>query len=275
MPQDSKGQRGRDSQRLGVARQQSILALISRGEPVAVGGLADRLGVSQETIRRDIRALEEAGLLRRVHGGAVPKGTVDLTARRPVADRLDMDRAAKLQAARAALPLFERGMHVFLGGSSTMLLLAEELARAALPLSVTTNMVDIATTLAATGHCVVTLLGGVLKPATRTLVGLEVLRALERRVFDLAVCGASAIDTLHGCLGPTEWHAALGETLTQRARHMAVVADGSKFTRRDAHLVIPLTHLQSVATDRQPPEDAAEALASAQVTLFLPRQAPA
>ncbi len=261
---------GRDVAPIGAARQQDILGLISRGEVVAVGGLAERLGVSQETIRRDIRALEEVGLLRRVHGGAAPAGTVDLVARRPVADRLDLDRAAKLAAARAALALFAPGMNVFLGGSSTMLLMAGELARAGLDLSVTTNMVDIATTLGESRGCEVTLLGGVLKPATRTLVGPEVLRALERRVFDLAVCGTSAIDETRGCLGPSDWHAALGAALAERSHRLAVVADVGKFGRRDAHVVVPLGSLHALATDHAPPGGAAAALAAAGVTVLLP-----
>jgi DeoR/GlpR family transcriptional regulator of sugar metabolism len=162
-------------------------------------------------------------------------------------------------------------MHVFLGGSSTMLLLAGELAQAEVPLFVTTNMVDIATAFAGVRGCEVTLLGGVLKPATRTLVGPEVLRALERRVFDLAVCGTSAIDETHGCLGPSDWHAALGTSLAERAQRIAAVADGSKFGRRDAHVVVPLGALHALATDRAPPTGVAEAFATAGVAVLLPQ----
>jgi DeoR/GlpR family transcriptional regulator of sugar metabolism len=93
--------RRRDGVPLGAARQQRILAMVARGDIIAVGDLALQLGVSQETIRRDIRALEEAGGLRRVHGGAAPPGTVDLTARRPVVERLNVERDAKLRAAGA------------------------------------------------------------------------------------------------------------------------------------------------------------------------------
>ena len=162
--------RRRDGATLGAARQQRIIAMISHGDIIAVGDLALEFGVSPETIRRDIRALEEAGGLRRVHGGAAPAGAVDLTARRPVVERLGVEREAKTLAARAALPLFEDGMNVFLGGSSTMLLLAEALAQQGPALSVTTNMIDIATMLAANGRCKVTLLGGVVNEIGRAHV---------------------------------------------------------------------------------------------------------
>ncbi len=262
--------RRRDGTTLGAARHRRILAMISRGEIIAVGDLAQQFGVSQETVRRDIRTLEEAGGLRRIHGGAAPAGAVDLTARRPVAERLGVEREAKIQAARAALPLFEDGMNVFLGGSSTMLLLAEALTRQGPALSVTTNMIDIATTLAASGRCKVTLLGGAVNPATRTLIGPSMLDGLDRQVFDLAACGASAIDPVHGILGPTEWHAAIGAALAKRCRRLAFVADAGKFGRSDAYVVQPLTRVDSVATDRRPAPTIEDEITAAGVTLLLP-----
>ena len=261
--------RRRDGATLGAARQQRIIAMISRGDIIAVGDLALQFGVSPETIRRDIRALEEAGGLRRVHGGAAPAGAVDLTARRPVVERLGVEREAKTLAARAALPLFEDGMNVFLGGSSTMLLLAEALAQQGPALSVTTNMIDIATMLAANGRCKVTLLGGVVNAATRTLTGANTLEALDRQVFDLAVCGASAIDPVHGVLGPSEWHAAIGAALAKRSRRLAFVADSGKFGRGDAYVVQPLGRIDTLATDRRPPPEIDEEIAAAGITLLV------
>jgi DeoR/GlpR family transcriptional regulator of sugar metabolism len=267
---NTRASRRRDGVPLGAARQQRILALVARGDIIAVGELALQLGVSQETIRRDIRTLEEAGGLRRVHGGAAPPGTVDLAARRPVVDRLNVERDAKLKAAAAALPLFDDGMNVFLGGSSTMLLLAEALAAQQATLSVTTNMVDIATTLAIGGRCKVTLLGGLMNAATRTLIGPQTLEALDRQVFDLAVCGASAIDPVHGVLGPSEWHAAIGRTVGMRSQRLAFVADASKFGRTDAHVVQPLSAIDSLATDRRPSPEIERQIVAAGTALLLP-----
>src|SRR5262245_32857915 len=262
--------RRRDGATLGAARQQRILAMIAQGEILSVGDLAHQLGVSPETIRRDMRALEEAGGLRRVHGGAAPARAVDLSARRPVAERLAVQREAKTLAARAALPLFEDGMTVFLGGSSTMLFLAELLTEHGPALSATTNMIDIATTLASGGRCQVTLLGGAVNANTRTLVGPAILEALDRRVFDLAACGASAIDAVHGVLGPTEWHAAIGAALAKRSRRLAFVADAGKFGRSDAHVVRPLDDVDALATDRRPPTEFDDELAAAGIDLLLP-----
>jgi len=259
---------------LGAARQQTILELMSRGEIIAVAALATRFGVSQETIRRDIRALEEAGHVRRVHGGAVPlagpASAIDRAVCRPVRERLGVDRAAKAAAAEAALGLFAVDMAVFLGGSSTMLVLAELLAQRGPALDVTTNMVDIATTLGASGRGRVTLIGGLLNPETRTLGGPETLAALERRVFDLAVCGANAIHARYGFLGPSEWHAAIGAVLGARARRLAYAAAATKFGRSDAHVVHAFAGVNALATDRAPPPDLAAALAAAEIAVLLP-----
>lgn len=263
----------RRAAQLSAARRQSILGLVSRGDIVAVGDLAGRLGVSLETIRRDMRALEGAGHLRRVHGGAAPVGPVgpvDLTARRPVEERLALSRDTKIAAARAALPAFETGMTVFLGGSSTMLLLAELLAGSDLALSVTTNMVDIATRLAEPGNCKVTLLGGILKPATRTLVGPDMLRALDRQLFDLAVCGASGVDPMHGFLGPSAWHAEIGAKLAERCRRLGFVVDGTKLGRSDAFVVQPLERVSFLATDVTPQAEFASAFDAAGIHVMLP-----
>jgi DeoR/GlpR family transcriptional regulator of sugar metabolism len=257
---------------LGAERQRNILELVNRGDIVSVGEFAERFGVSQETIRRDIRSLGEAGQLRRVHGGAAPLRAFDQTARRPVVERLEVDRSAKQLAARAAMALFEDDMHVYLGASSTMLLVAEELARSEKALTITTNMIDIALVTAASRRCTVTLLGGVVNPHSHAVGGIEMLKQLEHRLFDLCVFGASAISPSHGVLGPTSSHNVQVSTVSEKSDRTAFVADNAKFGRRDAHVVLPLQAVDFIATDALPPEPVAAALAQANVTLLLPTE---
>jgi DeoR/GlpR family transcriptional regulator of sugar metabolism len=255
---------------LGAERQRNILELVNRGDIVSVGEFAERFGVSQETIRRDIRSLGEAGQLRRVHGGAAPLRTFDLTARRPVVERLEVDRRAKQLAARAAMALFEDDMHVYLGASSTMLLVAEELARSEKALTITTNMIDVAVATDASGRCTVTLLGGIVNPHSHSVGGMEMLKDLEHRLFDLCVFGASAISPHHGVLGPTGGHNVHVTTVSERSDRTAFVVDNAKFHRRDAHVVLPLQAVDFVATDAPPPEPIAKALEQANITVLLP-----
>ena len=257
---------------LSAERQRNILELVNRGDIVSVGEFAVRFGVSQETIRRDIRSLGEAGQLRRVHGGAAPIRAFDLTARRPVVERLEVDRGAKQLAARAAMALFEDDMHVYLGASSTMLLVADELARSEKALTITTNMIDIAVVTAASRRCTVTLLGGVVNPHSHSVGGMAMLKDLEHRLFDLCVFGASAISPEHGVLGPTSRHNVLVTTLSEKSDRVAFVADNAKFGRRDAHVVLPLQVVDFVATDVPPPGPMTAALEQMNVTVLLPPQ---
>ncbi|WP_349963090.1 DeoR/GlpR family DNA-binding transcription regulator [Rhizobium sp. ZPR3] len=255
---------------LGASRRQSILSLIDRGETIVVSDFAKRFDVSLETIRRDIRALEHDGRLRRVHGGATPVRMFDLTARKPIDDRLELDRAKKRQTAKAAMALFADDMNVYLGASSTMLMVAEELAKTGKNLTITTDMIDIAVVAAASGRCIVTLLGGIVSPKYRTVGGYEVLAALEGRLFDLCVLGATGASPVDGILAPTKSHAVLADMLVSRSHQVAIVLDSTKFERRDAHVIMTLDQVDYLSTDQLPPPEMAAALAENGVTVLLP-----
>ncbi|TNM65344.1 DeoR/GlpR family DNA-binding transcription regulator [Aliirhizobium smilacinae] len=261
---------GRLGSALSAERQQRIVDLATQGQAIAVSELADEFQVSAETIRRDIRSVEEAGHVRRVHGGAVPTRAIDLTARRPVIERLDVDRETKILAAQAAVALFEDDMSVFIGSSSTMLILADELSLCRIKLRITTNMIDVATRLAGVPACSVQLVGGTVVPATRSISGPEVFRALEKRVFDLSICGVSAIDAVHGFMGPSTTQATFGEVLAERSHQLVYVADEKKFGRSDSYIINPLTAATAVATNRVPEKRFVDALSAAKVALLLP-----
>ncbi|WP_267212151.1 DeoR/GlpR family DNA-binding transcription regulator [Chelatococcus asaccharovorans] len=267
---DSVPTAGKSGSVFGAERQQIILGTINRGDTVSVGEFADRFGVSQETVRRDIRSLEEAGYLRRVHGGAAPMTTFDLTARRPVVERLQVDRNAKQNAARAAMALFQDDMHVYLGTSSTMRLVAEALVRSGIGLTVTTNMLDIAALLAGAKRCTVNMLGGVVNPDTNSVGGYETLKSLEGRLFDLCVLGCSAVSSVKGVLGPTKAHEVLVNTLAAQSQHTAFVTDSTKFGRRDGYVVLPLDRVDYIATDLPPPDAFTEAFTDAGIRILLP-----
>jgi DeoR/GlpR family transcriptional regulator of sugar metabolism len=126
---------------LPSARHQKILELLATGAEVEVAALARALGVSIETARRDLVALERRRLLRRVHGGAITLPPPDLP---PVRLRIDHDSAAKIDIADAALAHIPAGSHIFLGAGSTMLALARRLAELPVRSTFVTNMIDIA-----------------------------------------------------------------------------------------------------------------------------------
>jgi DeoR/GlpR family transcriptional regulator of sugar metabolism len=261
--------RVRSSANIGAARHQSILTLIERGNVIAVGEIAQRFGVSPETIRRDIRSLEQEGLLRRVHGGAIATRAPGVNARAPIAERVDIDRDAKILAANAALPLFEDGMNVFIGASSTMMFLAEALARSGKNLTVTTNMIDVAVTLAP--RLPVTLTGGTVNAQSRAIGGSETLRALEDRVFDVSVIGASALDFNFGFFGATRGAVDMARVVAERSTVTAIAMHRGKFDRTDSHIVLPLRSVAVLATDAEPDREHRAALEAAGIQILTPQ----
>src|SRR5436305_119338 len=138
-----------------LARRDDIAARLAAGQPVNSGVLATEFGVSEDAIRRDLRALAAAGLCRRVYGGALPlaSGVV------PFSDRLGADVERKRALARAAMPLVAPGSFLFLDNGSTSLVVAEELPRDS-DLIAATSSIEIAATLAARGDVQIHMVGG-------------------------------------------------------------------------------------------------------------------
>src|SRR5262245_6669856 len=140
---------------LTAERRQEILGRLERDGKVVASELVVSLGVSEDTVRRDLRDLAEQGLLQRVHGGALPAPPTTGS----FARRLEVSRTAKLALADAALPLLAGARVIVLDGGTTSLALAQ-----ALPSghdgTVVTNSPPIATALAGHPAAEVVLVGG-------------------------------------------------------------------------------------------------------------------
>ena len=180
---------------LGEARREAILAALRREGRVHAAELAERFGVSLDTVRRDLQELADAGALRRVHGGALPahagagaaSSTAGTTTWRP-------SRAIAVAAVRLIRP----GEVVALSGGSTVLEVAQRLPDD-LAATVITTSPDIAVALADHPALTVDLIGGRLHPDARTVTGPEAVDALRRVRPDACVLSACS---LHPQAGP-------------------------------------------------------------------------
>ena len=236
---------------LHIVRHERILEILDETSSVRVARLAEQLQVSEMTVRRDLQMLEEQGKLRRVHGGAV---LTSPQAMEPASKRAAHQLAETRKIGALAAKLIEPGTHVYIGGGSTTMELAEQLS-AGPEARFSTNSIEIAETIARDFQQDVSLLGGSLRSQARTLIGPEAIEMLERRVFDLACIGIAAIDAKDGFLEPTEWHAWLVRTLRRRAGRLAVLADHSKFHARSDFRVLDFEEVDVLVTDRSPPEE--------------------
>jgi DeoR family fructose operon transcriptional repressor len=215
-------------------RQQAIAGLVSERGRVAVTAVAEHFGVTTETVRRDLAVLERAGVLRRVHGGAVPAGALSLV-ETALAERHATRAEAKRKIAAAALDLLPGpGGSVLLDGGSTTAALAEVLP-ADRGLLVATNSVPIAARLAGSPGISLHVLGGRVRGITQSAVGESTLAALADLRADVVFLGTNGISAGHGFSTPDEAEAAVKQAMARAGQRVVVLGDSSKIGRE--HLV--------------------------------------
>jgi DeoR family transcriptional regulator, fructose operon transcriptional repressor len=215
-------------------RQQAIAGLVTQRGRVAVTAVAEHFGVTTETVRRDLALLERAGMLRRVHGGAVPVGT--LTVVEPgLGERRNTRTEAKRRIAAAALGLLPgtAGSLVLDGGSTTAAL--AELLPGDRALVAATNSVPIAARLAASPGISLHVLGGRVRGITQTAVGESTVAALTPLRADVVFLGTNGISVGHGFSTPDEAEAAVKRAMARAGQRVVVLGDSSKLGRE--HLV--------------------------------------
>jgi DeoR/GlpR family transcriptional regulator of sugar metabolism len=225
-------------------RKRLILEHLAARGRVFAADLCRLLQVSEDTVRRDLRDLDEAGLLRRVHGGALPR------ARAPVglAQEAGASQAAKRAVASVAAGLLRRGQVVLMDGGSTLL----EVARA-LPVdlhaTVITPSPQVALVLAEYAGLEVHLLGGRLHPGALTTVGAETVEALRRVRADLCLLG---VCSLHPEVGITTAYAEEATTkraMIDSAAETVAVLTADKLGALSPFVVAPASRLAALVTE--------------------------
>lgn len=249
-------------------RHQQILALLEEEGAVRVAALAQRFSVAEETIRRDLERLGEAGLLSRTHGGAMRLRDDRQDA--PIAVRRITMAVEKRAIAQRAAELVEEGDTIALDASSTVLELASALPD--MPLTVVTNSVDAARVLAGRVHINTTLTGGELDTESVCLLGPIAEGTLRQFAFDKAFLSCKAIDPRRGLSEASVTHASLKRWLLDLADRSILLADNSKFGVRSVSFFGMLTEVGVLVTDEETNSDFLDPLAQAGVeTLIVKR----
>ncbi len=230
-------------------RQQALLdAAQTRGRVVVVEAAAE-FGVTAETIRRDLGVLEGHGLVRRVHGGAIPADALDF-AEHGLSDREVTRAEEKKRIARAALPHLPRGngATLLLDAGSTVGALATAMP-ADPDLVVITNSLPIAATVRTKLPGKVHIIGGRVRSLTMATVGFEAVRAVEQLRVDVAVLGTNGITLGHGCSTPHPEEAAVKAAMVRAARRVIVLADSSKVGTEHLRTFAALGEVDLLVTD--------------------------
>jgi DeoR family transcriptional regulator, glycerol-3-phosphate regulon repressor len=243
-------------------RYQEILTRLRDDGRVSVTPLAKILTVSEETIRRDLKELEQSGLLRRIYGGAVPPR---LDVERPVTERGKINVRGKTRVAELAEPLIEDGMSVFIDSGTTTIAFARRLVGR--NITVTTNSIDIALLLGTSVNRV-NLTPGMLRGKDNALVGYETLSYARRFFYDAAFMGIAACDLKHGWMDYEEHESNLRGVLKSQTRLSVILADIDKFGREAYLNTFPITQKVTVVCDRAPPVPFKELFAEHDIELI-------
>lgn len=215
------------SGRAGDERRRQILDHARSAGHISVTELADQLSVASETVRRDLKVLEDHGLIRRTHGGAYP---VESAGFESSMDRRSGSRVAeKRRIAETAVAELGDAETVYLDEGFTPQLVAERLCDVERPLTVVTSSLSAAGLLAANTSHTTIMLGGRVRGRTMGIVDHWATSMLADLVIDVAVLGANGVSRDHGLTTPDPAVAAVKKTAARVARRRIFVGVHTKF----------------------------------------------
>jgi DeoR/GlpR family transcriptional regulator of sugar metabolism len=229
---------------LKVERRQAILARLERDGRVVASELVASLGVSEDTVRRELRDLAEQGLLHRVHGGALPSAP----SAGSFARRLEVAQEENVALADAALPLLEGARVIVLGGGTTAL----ELARRLPPVyggTVVTNAPPVASVLADHPKAEVILVGGRLLKDAQVTVGASAVEALHTVRADVCVLGVCSLHPDVGVTTLDSEEAHVKRAMVACSGEVIALATADKLRTASPWVVARLTDVDHLVTD--------------------------
>ena len=229
---------------LTAERRQKILARLEHDGRVVASELVVSLGVSEDTVRRDLRELAAEGLLHRVHGGALPPAPAAAS----FADRLEVGRTEKIALAEAGLRLIEGARVIVLDGGTTTLELARRLP-AGYSGTIVTNSPPIASALASHPKAEVVLLGGRLLKSAQVAVGAETVQALQGMHADVCMLGICSLQPDVGVTTPDSDEAQVKRAMVACASEVIALATADKLTTASPWIVARLSEVDHLVTD--------------------------
>jgi DeoR family transcriptional regulator of aga operon len=251
---------------LSEERRREILELLEKNGRVLVRELSRRFQTSLITIRKDLESLHHRGLLERTHGGALPvQGGAQQDPSLQQKERLH--KKEKLRIASAAARMIRHDQVVILDSGTTTTAIARG-CRHLRGLTIITNATNIAAELADSAVEVI-LTGGSLRKQSYSLVGPLAEESLRKFSADLLFLAVDGFDVNYGLTTPNQLEARVNRAMSEAARRTVVVCDSSKFGRRSLSLIMPVSSVHEVITDRGIPKQDLKALREAGVEVRL------
>lgn len=243
-------------------RQAELLNEVRARGAVSVEALAERFGVTLQTVRRDVTLLADAGLLARFHGGVrVPGSTTENIAYR---QRQQLNEAAKQRIARTVAQAVPAGCSLIINIGTTTEAIARELLHHR-GLRVITNNLNVAAILSDNPDCEVIVAGGVVRGRDRGIVGEATVDFIQQFKVDIGLIGISAIEA-DGSLRDFDYREVkVARAILAQSRQVWLAADHSKFNRPAMVELARLDQVDRLYTDEPLPEPFPALLAEAGV----------
>ena len=250
------------------ARHARILELVDTHGFVSVADIAESFSVSDMTIRRDLGALEEKGMVVRTHGGAVGVGRREVfdAAEPAFSSRRRQNAAAKAAIARAAARLIGPRESIGLDVGTSTLALAEEIASRR-DVTVFTGNLYAAAALGRR-NCPVHVLGGLVRGPELSIVGSNPREQIRQFYVDKLFLGVAGL-IADGCFDYSPEDTEIKRAFIEQASDVIVLCDASKFDHRSVSKICGLEQVAALVTERPPPPHIAEALTRAKVRIVL------
>lgn len=229
-------------------RRQQISVLMREHGSVQVVPLAERFGVSMQTIRKDLHYLVKRGIAERSYGGAIAADAVNVAAEPPVEVKraINVDEKARIGAVAAAMVM--PGDSIVLDSGTTALQIALHLADIE-DVTVLTNDLDILCALAAKERINVVMLGGALRRRNRAFYGAQTESAFDDLHVDKLFLGVDGLDVERGITTHFEPEAVLNRKMVKAAGQVIAVSDRSKFGRVCLHRIMNVAEIDDLVTD--------------------------
>ena len=231
-------------------RQTELIDAVCAQGPMSIEALAERFGVTLQTVRRDVQRLAEAGLLKRFHGGVrLPGSTTENIAYR---QRQALESEGKRQIARAIAQRIPHGCSLMMNIGTTIEAVAHEL-HSHRGLRVITNNLHIAALLSQHPDCEVIIAGGLVRGSDQGIVGEATADFIRQFKVDIGLIGISAIEP-DGTLRDYDYREVkVSRTIMEHSREVWLAADHTKFNRHAMVALGPLQDIDVLFTNQPPP----------------------
>ena len=249
-----------------IERHEKILSYINKKKKVSTRELSEAFGMSVVTIRADINALADRGLIVKSHGGALSLQSL-MSFEIPSAKKFQQNVESKQKIAALAVDLIHDDDVIILDAGSTTLEIAKRIHSK--PVTVITNDLKVSVTLADKLNVHLLVTGGQLIPSVYTLAGANTIEYFSRIKVNRLFMGCDALDFKWGISNRTMEEIAVKQAMMRASNEIIVVSDHSKFDQQVFAHLCDLNEFHTLVTD-QIPSDKREILENLGISVITP-----